>query len=188
MKSIIAPNTTYQESFYARPTVKVAKDLLGCYLNRRLPSGEIFNAQITEVEAYTQNDPACHAFRGRTKRTEILFGSPGLAYVYFIYGMYYCLNVVTEPCGIAGAVLIRGLHGHALNGAILNGPGKICKYWQIDKNHNGVDLMDEKSDIWISSRPEGYKAKILVSQRIGISQAQEKLWRFYTLNHRNKIK
>ncbi len=180
MKAIISSSSTHSESFYMRPTLKVAKDLLGCYLNRRLPSGLVLSAEISEVEAYTANDPACHAFRGKTKRTEVIFGAPGRAYVYFIYGMYYCLNVVTEPDGIPGAILIRALHGQASKGNPLNGPGKICKYWQIDKSFNGINLMDSSSDIWITQRLPGYKPKIHMSKRIGISQAQDKLWRFFT--------
>jgi DNA-3-methyladenine glycosylase len=168
-------NNLYPEDFYARSTIKVAKDLLGCFLNRQLPSGIILSAQITETEAYTANDPACHAFKGKTKRTEVLFGPPGRAYVYFIYGMYYCLNVVTEPEGIPGAVLIRGLEG--IN---LNGPGKICKHWQIDRHLNGISLMDLNSTLWITKRPANFKLKIQTSVRIGISKAQDKLWRFYT--------
>jgi DNA-3-methyladenine glycosylase len=186
MKAIISPSSTYSEEFYARPTVKVAKDLLGCYLNRRLPSGIVLSAEISEVEAYTANDPACHAFRGKTKRTEVLFGPAGRAYVYFIYGMYYCLNVVTEADGIPGAVLIRGLHGKSSSGANLNGPGKICKHWDIDKSQNGISLTDPNSELWISPIAKGHKRKILISQRIGISQAQEKLWRFYTINETTK--
>src|SRR5271156_6623270 len=125
MKAKISFDTVYTEEFYARSTLKVAKDLLGCHLHRRLPSGIILSAAITETEAYTADDPASHAFRGKTKRTEVMFGPPGRAYVYFIYGMYYCLNVVTEPEGIPGAILIRGLHGKSGHGAHLNGPGKI---------------------------------------------------------------
>ena len=165
----------HPEDFYARSTIKVAKDLLGCYLNRQLSSGVILNAQITETEAYTANDPACHAFNGKTKRTEVMFGPPGRAYVYFIYGMYYCLNVVTEVEQIPGAVLIR-----ALAGVGLNGPGKICKQWHIDKQLNGADLMDPASSLWITQRTSGSKPKIQTSARIGISKAQDKLWRFYT--------
>jgi DNA-3-methyladenine glycosylase len=179
MKAIISSNVTHSESFYSRSTIKVAKDLLGCYLNRRLPSGLLLSAEISEVEAYTVNDPACHAFRGKTQRTEVMFGPPGRAYVYFIYGMYYCLNVVTEPDGIPGAILIRGLNALAPNGNLLSGPGKICKYWEIDKSFNGVNLTDPASELWITKRSDGQKPKILVSTRIGISQAQDKLWRFF---------
>jgi DNA-3-methyladenine glycosylase len=163
----------HPEEFYARSTLKVAKDLLGCHLHRRLPTGEVLSAEITEVEAYTADDPACHAFKGKTKRTEVMFGPPGRAYVYFIYGMYYCLNVVTEPEGVPGAVLIRGVQGTGLNG-----PGKICKHWQIDRQLNGVSLIQPDSLLWISKRSLNLKPKIKASSRIGISQAQERLWRF----------
>jgi DNA-3-methyladenine glycosylase len=173
MSGIVA-NMIHQEEFYARSTLKVAKDLLGCHLHRRLPSGIILSAEIIEVEAYTADDPACHAFKGKTKRTEVIFGPPGRAYVYFIYGMYYCLNVVTEPEGIPGAVLIRGLKGTGLNG-----PGKICKHWQIDRELNGVELLSGDSALWITNHPAGLKPKIQTSPRIGISRAQDKLWRFY---------
>jgi len=178
MKAAVSLVTVHPEEFYARATLKVAKDLLGCYLNRCLPSGIILSAEITEVEAYTADDPACHAFKGKTKRTEIMFGPPGRAYVYFIYGMYYCLNVVTEPDGIPGAVLIRGLKGVGLNG-----PGKICKHWQIDRDLNGANLIYPDSSLWVTKRPSGLKPKIQTSSRIGISQAQDRLWRFYTQNN-----
>ena len=164
----------HPEEFYARSTLKVAKDLLGCHLHRRLPSGIILSAEITETEAYTADDPACHAFKGKTKRTEVLFGPPGVAYVYFIYGMYHCLNVVTEPEGIPGAVLIRGLQGTGLNG-----PGKICKRWQIDRELNGVSLVQSDALLWITKRLSGTKPKIQTSSRIGISKAQDRPWRFY---------
>ncbi len=175
MKASTSNTTVLKEAFYARSTIKVAKDLLGCHLHRRLPSGVILSAEITEVEAYTANDPACHAFKGKTKRTEVLFGPPGRAYVYFIYGMYYCLNVVTEPEGIPGAILIRGLRAPGLNG-----PGKICKHWQIDSAINGVSLLDPDLPLWITTLTDRIKPKILTSSRIGISQAKDKLWRFYT--------
>jgi DNA-3-methyladenine glycosylase len=180
MKAIISSTIVHPEQFYARSTLKVAKDLLGCYLNRRLPSGLVLSAEITDVEAYTANDPACHAFNGKTKRTEVLFGPPGRAYVYFIYGMYYCLNVVTEPEGIPGAVLIRGLKTVDIKSANLNGPGKICKHWQIDKELNGMLLNDADSSLWITQRNNSVNPKILKSTRIGINKAQDKLWRFYT--------
>jgi len=175
MKATIPLDSVHPEKFYARATLTVAKDLLGCHLHRRLPSGIILSAEITEVEAYTADDPACHAFRGKTKRTQVMFGPPGRAYVYFIYGMYYCLNVVTEPEGIPGAVLIRGLQGIGLNG-----PGKICRHWQIDRDLNGANVLCSDSSLWITKRLPGIKPKIQISSRIGISQAQDLLWRFYT--------
>lgn len=175
MKASVSNVSLLTETFYSRSTLKVARDLLGCHLNRRLPSGEILSAEITEVEAYTANDPACHAFKGKTKRTTVLFGPAGRAYVYFIYGMYYCLNVVTEPEGIPGAILIRGLLGSGLNG-----PGKICKQWQIDSSFNGLSLLNPDLSLWITKQLGATKPLIQTSTRIGISQAQDKLWRFYT--------
>jgi DNA-3-methyladenine glycosylase len=172
---------TYSEAFFARPTVKVAPELIGVYLNRRLPNGTILRALISEVEAYTADDPASHAFKGETKRSQVMFGAPGRAYVYFIYGMYYCLNVVTEDVGVAGAVLIRGLLGEGLDG-----PGKICREWQIDQSLNGLNLLDPASVLWLS-KPEGIaRHEIAVSPRIGISKATDKLWRFYLKDESGK--
>jgi len=169
-------NAILPVSFYERPTLVVTPELLGCVLNRRLPSGLVKTALITEVEAYTQDDPACHAFRGPTKRSQVLFGEPGIAYVYFIYGMYNCLNVVTDAAGVAGAILIR-----AVSEPGLNGPGKLCREWQIDRSHNGIDLTNPKSEIWIGPRPLNFKGEIGVSKRIGITQesAKELQWRFF---------
>jgi DNA-3-methyladenine glycosylase len=163
----------YPRTFYARPTVEVARNLLGATLNRRLPTGSILSATISEVEAYTEDDPACHAYKGLTKRCAVLFGEAGVAYVYFIYGMYNCLNVVTEPEGIPGAVLIRGLASEGLDG-----PGKLCRQWQIDRSFNGASLLDPNSELWISMPLRERRLKIHASPRIGISQAQDRLWRF----------
>jgi DNA-3-methyladenine glycosylase len=157
-------------SFFLSPTVHVAQDLLGKRLNF-----QEFSGIITETEAYHQdNDPACHAFRGKTSRNAPMFGPAGHSYVYFIYGMYHCLNVVTEPEGIAAAVLIRGLRIDKLN---LDGPGKICRYLNISKNHNNVDMITSSS-FFISD--EGLKPQFATTSRIGIRHGQDKLWRFVT--------
>ena len=135
-------------------------------------------APIVEVEAYTADDPACHAYRGITERCKVMFGPPGFAYVYFIYGMYFCLNVVTESEGTAGAILIRAL---GVPGA--EGPGKLCRQWNIDRNHNGIDLLDSNSELYLESGT-AYSAKhISITERIGINVAQEKLWRFFVSDH-----
>lgn len=165
---------TFPEKFFARSTVAVARDLLGVSLNRRLASGDVLTATISEVEAYRQDDPASHSFRGETKRSRVMFGPPGRAYVYFIYGMYYCLNVVTEEIGTGGAVLIRGLLAEGLDG-----PGKICREWQIDQSFNGANLLDPDSDLWLSQPEKKVEHRIEVSPRIGISKATDKMWRFY---------
>jgi DNA-3-methyladenine glycosylase len=160
-------------SFFARSTLEVAPALLGQTLVRRKACGGLLLHTIVEVEAYTQDDPACHAFRGRTKRSAILFGPAGFAYVYFIYGMYHCLNAVTEQDGVAGAVLIR-----AVQGANLNGPGKLCRGLDIDLSHNGVALFDASSAIYLAPGQNLAKREILATTRIGISKAQDRLWRY----------
>ncbi len=158
---------------FRNSTLEIAPKLLGVNLCRRLDDGTILTGRIVEVEAYTQDDPACHAFRGITPRSKIMYGPPGFAYVYFIYGMYHCLNAVTEPDGTAGAVLIRALE---YDGA--NGPGRLCRQWQIDKSMNGLDLLDSESPLWLSQGSLKSDETIEITPRIGISVATDRLWRF----------
>lgn len=168
---------TFSEDFFSRPTLEVAPDLLGAVLCRRV-DGSILSAQIVEVEAYTSDDPACHASRGKTRRCEVMFGPAGRSYVYFIYGMYNCLNVVTEPDGIAGAVLIR-----AVDFCGGEGPGKLCRTWNIDRSHNAVNLMDPAGELWLA-RPDRVESfEIGCSPRVGISLAQDRPWRFFIKDH-----
>lgn len=168
----------YFPDFYARPTLQVARDLLGTILCRRLEDNSVLFARIVEVEAYTQDDPACHAANGLTKRCEVMFGPAGHAYVYFIYGMYFCLNVVTETDGIAGAVLIRAIDAEGGEG-----PGKLCRQWQITREHNGLNLMNPNNDLWIAAGDLLPASKIGISSRIGISKAQDRPWRFFIKDH-----
>jgi DNA-3-methyladenine glycosylase len=166
--------------FFARHSPDVARDLIGAILCRRLPNGDILSGRIIETEAYRDNEPACHAARGPTPRCKVMFGDPGIAYVYFIYGNYHCLNVVTEPEGSGCAVLLR-----AVEGDNLNGPGKLCREWKITKAHNGLDLTDpDKSEIWISPPGEPVAdADIGISSRIGITAAHHLQWRYYLQDH-----
>jgi len=176
-------------SFYDRPTVDVAHDLLGKSIVFRSEEG-ILSARIVEVEAYVgQDDPACHAARGRTMRNQIMFGKPGFSYIYFIYGMYYCLNFVTEREGFGAAVLIRaaepkqGLEimrrnspGEQRKGKILSGPGKLCRSFGLTRDHNGLDLTGR--NLFVESRGEA-EPKIKSAARIGIKTGTNRLWRFY---------
>jgi DNA-3-methyladenine glycosylase len=162
--------------FFNRPTLRVAKELLGKFLVRKI-NGKIIAAVITETEAYCgPNDLASHASRGRTKRTEVMFGPPGHAYVYLIYGMYHCLNVVTEREEYPAAVLIRAIDAQGVNG-----PGKLCRHFQIDKTLNREDLTTSKK-LWIENR--GMKlepSQIKRAPRIGVDYAgpyKNKPWRF----------
>ncbi|MDF3034659.1 MAG: 3-methyladenine glycosylase [Alphaproteobacteria bacterium] len=157
-------------SFFLRPTVQVAQDLLGKRLVFQNLSGV-----ITETEAYHQdNDPACHAYRGKTPRNTPMFGPAGHSYVYFIYGMYYCLNIVTEPESIGAAVLIRGLKTET---TLLNGPGKLCRHLMITKAHNAIDLITS-DDFYVCD--EGLTPHFIATPRIGIRHGTDKLWRFVT--------
>lgn len=166
------------QEFYARPTLAVARELLGAVLCRRLPDGTVLSGSIVETEAYTADDPACHAFRGPTPRCAVMFGPPGFAYVYFIYGMYYCLNVVTEPEGTPGAVLIRAVAARGTEG-----PGKLCRQWQIDQSLNGASLMSPLSSVWICPSSPVAEADVAVTPRIGLSSAQDRHWRFLLKGH-----
>jgi DNA-3-methyladenine glycosylase len=186
--------------FFERKTLVVAKDLIGKFLVRRI-SGKVIAGQITETEAYCgPHDLASHAAKGMTPRTKIMFGPPGYAYIYLIYGMYYCLNIVTEKHGYPAAVLIRGLHidsgpalshpsrahpysarlGSPLRGTrVLNGPGKLCRELKIDKTLNHIDITKSK-ELWMEDWgvPVG---KIQKTPRINIHYAKEytsKPWRF----------
>ena len=176
--------------FYEQSTLQVARQLLGKYLVRKHPDGKTVG-RIVETEAYVgPRDLACHASRGRTARTEIMFGAAGHAYVYFIYGMYYCLNIVTEAADHPSAVLIRALEpvdGIELMEArrrtenqrnLLSGPGKLCQAFAIDKSLNGADMCG--SVIYIEDRGEP-APKILATPRIGVDYAgkwKDKPWRF----------
>ena len=170
---------TYPRDFFVRPTLDVARDLLGAILCRRLDDGSVLSAAILEVEAYTQDDSACHAFRGLTERVKVMFGPPGYAYVYFIYGAYYCLNVVTEPSGTPAAVLLRAIE--APGG---NGPGKLCRLLQIDKRHYGADLCDPDGALWIVQGPRLADDQVAASPRVGVSTAEDRIWRYFVKDHK----
>ena len=171
--------TPLPRDFYDRDTVIVAQELLGAYLvhdNGRLKRV----GKIVEVEAYLgTHDLACHAAKGRTKRTEIMFGAPGYAYVYLIYGMYHCFNVVTEKEGIAAAVLLRALEPIQHISARTEGPGLLSKAMEIDKSFNGFDMT--QNTLYIARRaPSSFN--IVAKPRIGVHYAQQwaqELLRFY---------
>lgn len=166
-----------KSDFFAKNTLWVAKNLLGKRLCRKLRSGKIISAIITETEAYQGfNDKASHAHKGRTKRTEVMFGEPGTIYVYLIYGMHYCLNLVCEKMDYPAAVLIRGVEG-------INGPGRVCKHFQIDKKLNGKKIGGE---LWIEDKNKKVSGFMIhVSRRVGVDYAGESkdlLWRFMIKN------
>jgi DNA-3-methyladenine glycosylase len=173
-----------RRSFYGRPVVEVARDLVGCLLSFDGCSGV-----IVETEAYHDSEPACHAFVGLTPRTQTLFGAPGYAYVYRSYGIHALLNAVSEPEGVGAAVLIRALQPvegidemRARRGlervqGLCSGPGKLTQALGISLAHNGDDLV--RGPVRISARPAGWRAvPVAVDTRIGITRAIDLPWRF----------
>ena len=169
--------------FYARPTLRVARDLLGKVLVFE-DARSTKTARIVEVEAYLGGrDPASHAYRGLTPRTAPMFGPPGRSYVYFVYGMYYCLNVVTESAGVAGAVLLRGaepLEGFDdLAPRALAGPGKLARAFGLTTKHTNLDLV--RSRLSIRDAPRVPPSRVVRSARIGLNRhaTTNKPWRLY---------
>jgi len=165
--------------FYQQDTLKVTQNLLGCFLVRQIGK-KIIKGMIVETEAYIgEDDLACHASRGRTPRTEIMYGEAGRAYVYMVYGMHHCLNVVTEKKNFPAAALIRGIAVEGGN-MILDGPGKLCRFLKIDRKFNGWDLTEGKK-LWIEKGIKIKKPRIKKSKRVGIDYAgkcKHYLWRF----------
>ncbi len=181
-------------TFYVRSALRVARDLPGLYIFRRL-GRTLFAGRIVEVEAYLgSHDPASHAYRGMTPRNQVMFGEGGHLYVYFTYGMHYCCNVVTGEKGDAGAVLIRAAEPVEGIGAmtrrrsardgrrrgpedLCSGPAKLCQAFGIGREENGTDLCGDS--IWIArKRGENSPRTIMRTPRIGISSGREHQWRF----------
>jgi DNA-3-methyladenine glycosylase len=158
--------------FYSQNAIILAPQLLGKLLCRNL-DGEIIKFRITETESYFgEEDTACHAYKGKTERTKIMYENGGLAYIYLCYGIHYMFNIVTGVKNFPEAVLIRGIEG-------FNGPGKLTKILKINKILHGENLADSNK-IWLED--DGYKCNFKATKRIGIDYASEedknKLWRF----------
>ena len=176
-------------SFFTRPSPEVGPDLLGRILVRRLGDGTLLTARIVEAEAYQEDDPASHSYRGRTSRTEVMFGPPGHAYVYFTYGMHHCINVVTGSTGEGSAVLLRaaepleGLEEMARRRgtndprALCSGPGRLCQALGIDRAEDGVDLVRGR-ELWLLEGTAAPPSSISVGSRVGITSGIERPWRF----------
>jgi DNA-3-methyladenine glycosylase len=169
-------------SFYARATLIVARDLLGMHLVH-VGAGRRQVGRIVETEAYQgPQDLAAHSARGRTKRTETMFGPPGHAYVYLIYGFWNCLNVVTAADGVPHAVLLRAIEPIEGIENTTHGPGLLCRALHIDRSLNGADLLGDA--LWVEKppRPQRLTPRIARSTRIGVDYAGDwakKPWRFF---------
>lgn len=167
-------------SFYDRDTALVARELLGKHLVH-VSDGVERIGRIVEVEAYLgPHDLAAHSARGLTPRTQVMFGPPGHAYVYLIYGMYYCMNVVTQPEGVASAVLLRALEPVQNVDGRTQGPGLLCRAMHIDKRLNGHDLLSD--DFYIAPPDRAERFTVVRRPRIGVDYAgrwAKRLLRFY---------
>lgn len=182
-------------SFYNPSAAIVAPRLLGHILVRETVNGTM-PAVIVETEAYVVDDPACHGYGGERTRNRSMYGPPGHAYVYFIYGVYWCVNAVCRPKGVAEAVLIRAIEpvaGIELMRAnrrvahdkqLTNGPGKLCTSLAIDRALDGADLCDAQSSLWIARNPDHKsfllnRGPMITTTRIGITKAAHLPLRFY---------
>ncbi|WP_439182793.1 DNA-3-methyladenine glycosylase [Carboxylicivirga taeanensis] len=158
-----------RESFFQRDVLSVAPELLGKQLVRQYEDGRVHYYTITETEAYRgEEDAACHARKGRTRRTEVMYQSGGVVYTYLIYGLYWLLNFVTGPENHPQAVLIRGVHE-------VSGPGRLGQLLQLDGSFYGESLVTSQR-LWVESGKPIGNAPIELSERIGIDYA-DKIWR-----------
>lgn len=173
-------------SFYRRSSLAVARDLLGAIIEH---AG--VQVRLTEVEAYDESEPASHSYRGETPRTAVMFGPPGISYVYFIYGMHYCVNVVCGPPGAAAAVLLRA--GEVMSGLdiaaerrprstprdLARGPARLTEALAIDGDLNGVDVTKAGSPLRVLAGTPVEDALVRRGPRVGISRAVELPWRLW---------
>lgn len=185
-----------QSDWLSRSSLEVAPDLLGCTLVRQFADGLTLRGMIVETEAYTVGDPACHAYRRQTDRNRIMFGPAGMTYVYLIYGIYHCLNVVTDRDGVPSAVLIRALQLDSLPPWCLDekltrvaaGPGKLCRAFKIDLTLS-AQLFQPGQSLWLEPRSPQFQAQIeqhaiafVQTTRIGLTQGVDLPWRWYIKN------
>jgi len=155
-------------SFYRRPTLVVARDLLGRTLCRTLPDGTVLRGNLVEVEAYDgPKDRASHAFRGLTARNRWMFEPGGLAYVYLVYGMHHCLNVVTGEAGYPAAVLLRG--ATSPNGASASGPGRLTRAFDVDRRLDGTSFLS--GPMWLEAGEPVPDRAVRRTRRIGVDYA-----------------
>lgn len=181
-KLVLAPPApALKPGFFERDTLEVARDLIGCRLLRYFRDGRGWmDCVVVETEAYTAEDPACHAFNRKTGRAANLYGHPGTAYVYLIYGIYNCLNVVTEPHGTAGAVLFRAVEPPVGSGLRTAGPGLLAKALELTVDtHNGLPMTDPASGLYLASGNSVPDRYVIQTTRIGITKAADFPWRFY---------
>lgn len=200
----LANPTPLPREFYRQPTLTVARALLGQLLVRRFEDGTMAVGRIVETEAYTKDDPACHAFRGQTRANGAMFGPPGHAYIHINYGIHYCLNAVTAESGIAEAVLIRAIEPienavrmyHNYTGEVMDeetarttrqiaaGPGRLTRALSLNKAYDHTDLTDPTGPVYLAAGTAVFEEDVVTTTRIGITKAADYLWRFYVRSSR----
>lgn len=186
-------------SWLSRPSTEVAPDLVGCYLVRRLSSDLSVRGLIVETEAYAPGDPACHGYRRKTPRNQAMFGPAGRVYVYVIYGLYHCLNIVTDGDGVASAVLIRAVQLETIppwfegeteskGERVAAGPGKLCRTLKIDRSLDNLQLgPDHPLDLELRSTQfqqqlDTGELRMVQTTRIGLTKGTDLPWRWYLGN------
>jgi DNA-3-methyladenine glycosylase len=183
---IVKPN------WLSRPSTEVSPDLVGCILVRQFNDGSLIRGMIVETEAYGPGDPACHAYRRRTPRNEAMFGLSGRSYVYLIYGIYHCLNIVTDQDQVASAVLIRALQLEFVPSwvnpptpakavRIAAGPGKLCQVLQIDRSLND-QILAPGQPLWLEHRPLDFVPDLIQTTRVGLTKGADLPLRWYLNN------
>lgn len=200
------PFAALEVAFYEEPTLLAARNLLGELVVRRFADGEIAVGRIVETEAYTVGDPACHAFRGKSRANATMWGPPGRAYIHINYGLHYCLNAVTAPDGVPEAVLIRAIE--PVQGAVRllrnytgeadvtgqdtdsdkrigAGPGRLTRAMEITKPcFDGHDLTDKDSSLFLAHGRSVEDDAVTTTTRIGITKGADFPWRFYVTGSR----
>jgi DNA-3-methyladenine glycosylase len=170
-------------AFYRRPALTVARDLLGMTLCRKLPEGGVMRGSIVEVEAYDgPRDRASHAFRGLTPRTAPMFEAGGIVYVYLVYGMHHCLNIVTGPAGYPAAVLLRA--ADVPGGVTASGPGRLSRAFSVDRSLDGASLLGR--ELWLEEGERVPDRGVRRTARIGVDYAgawARRKYRFHVADH-----
>lgn len=186
-------------SFYEQDTVKAARNLLGKVVVRRFEDGVVAAGRIVETEAYLVDDPACHAFRGKSRANAAMFGPPGCAYVHINYGLHYCLNAVTQPEGVAEAVLIRAIEplenaarmlqnydGTLTDEAMAKrdkrigaGPGRLTRALSLNKAFDTTDMTSPESPVFLAEGIDYPDEEVVITTRIGITKGADLPYRFY---------
>jgi len=181
------------DTWLSRPSPEVAPDLLGCVLVRQI-DGITYRGTIIETEAYAPGDPACHAYVKKSDRNAAMFGAAGTAYIYLIYGIYHCLNIVADGDGVGSAVLIRSLALDQIppwidpqinSDRVAAGPGKLCRALKIDRSLNGLELnpnSGQDSGMWLEPRTQ-MTFDTVQTTRIGLTKGTDIPWRWYIKDH-----